>query len=117
MTTIRQKLKTIAKEKWTIKAFVAKEALTRSVEDIEHFFRDLVRNWCVCWMVNSLIYYSQTHKFFDKYYYEIIDVIEELVNNWWEIDIAGEDIKNKFAWLCFENVAYNIATEELGLEI
>lgn len=117
MTTIRQKLKTIAKEKWTIKAFVAKEALARSVEDIEYFFIDLARNWCVCWMVNSLIYYSQTHKFFDKYYYEIIDIIEELSNEWWEIDIAGEDIKNKFAWLCFENVAYDLATNDLRLEI
>lgn len=117
MTTIRQKLKKIAKEKWTIKAFVAKEALNRTAEYIEPFFKDLANYWCVSWMVKSLIRYTQTHKFFDKFYYEIMDLVEELVNDWWEIDIAGEDIKNKFSWLCFENVAYSLATDDLGLEI
>lgn len=29
-------------------------------------------------MVGSLIWYTDTHRFFDRYYYEIIDILEDL---------------------------------------
>lgn len=29
-------------------------------------------------MVGSLIYYSDTHRFFDTHYYEIMDIVEDL---------------------------------------
>jgi hypothetical protein len=66
-------------------------------------------------MVNSLIYYYQTHKFFDKYYGDIIYIYEELECSGLPIKLNGVDIKNAFAWACFEHVAYKIATEDLGL--
>lgn len=115
MATIRQKLLDIAQEEWTIRSEVAKEALTRSAKDIEFFFQSLARYGCVSWWVDSLIRYSQTHKFFDVYYYEIIDIIEEIECFWIPLVLWWEDIKNKLSWLCFEHVAYKIATEDLGL--
>lgn len=68
-------------------------------------------------MVRSLIYYTDTHKFFDEYYEEIQDVLEEQEDYWLVFKWNGSDLKNQLAWLAFEEVARNIATEELRLEI
>jgi hypothetical protein len=62
-----------------------------------------------------LVYYSDTHAFFDKHY----DEIEELRGDWEDsvgqpLAIKG-DLKNFLAWFAFEEVAYQMA-EELGFE-
>ncbi|MGB1216038.1 MAG: DUF7222 domain-containing protein [Pikeienuella sp.] len=62
-----------------------------------------------------MVYYSDTHAFFDKHY----DEIEELRDDW--EDSVGQplaikdDLKNFLAWFAFEEVAYQMA-EELGFE-
>jgi hypothetical protein len=66
-------------------------------------------------MVSSLIYYSDTHKFFDTHYYEVMEIVEDLANNGFKIEVTGEDIKNKLAWLAFEEEAWKIANNDLRL--
>ena len=118
MRNYRKILSTIAyKEEWSIRAFVAKEALCRDYADIKHFFKDLFRYWCISWMVNSLIRYTDTHRFFDEHYDEIQEVLEEQEEIWLDFKWNGSDLKNQLAWLSFEHVAWNIANIDLRLEI
>lgn len=99
-----------------IKALVAKEDLDYTSEHITSFFNDLFRYGCISGMISSLIYYVDTHKFYDTFYYEI----EELRQNYEEnmdypLTIQG-DLKNFMAWWSFEYTAYQLANE-LGLEV
>ena len=62
-------------ERDTLKQEVIEEALEYdSDDDIKCFFSDLLQHGCVSGMVGKLIYYTDTHAFYDKYY----DDIEEL---------------------------------------
>lgn len=85
-------------------------------DDIKDFFNDLFRSGCSSGMIGGLIYYKDTHRFYDEYY----DEIEEMRLEWEES--TGEklypdgDLKNWFAWFAFEETARKIA-EEIGLEI
>lgn len=65
-------------------------------------------------MVSRLIYYTDTHAFFDRHY----DEIEEMRQDWEDsvgqpLEIKG-DLKNGLAWFAFEEVAYQMM-ENLGL--
>lgn len=116
MKNLKKALATIAhNEPWTIRACVAEEA-SRDPEYITHFFRDLAHHGCISGMVSSLIWYRDTHKFFDTYYHEIMEILEDLTDQWIKIEFTGEDLKNRLAWLAFEQVAWDM-TYELGLEI
>ena len=118
MKNIKKALSVIAlREAGSIRACVAEEALKNSPDYLVWFFRDLANYGCVTWMVWSLIYYSQTHAFFDAHYYEIMEILWDLNDQWLEITFTGEDLKNRLAWLAFEDVAYNMAQNDLGLEI
>ncbi|MDI1256736.1 MAG: hypothetical protein PSV16_11615 [Flavobacterium sp.] len=65
-------------------------------------------------MIEKLVYYHDTHKFYDTHYYEIEELREELENSFGEPLQAKGDLKNWFAWMAFEETARFIA-EELGL--
>ncbi|WP_428743764.1 DUF7222 domain-containing protein [Sulfurimonas sp.] len=57
-------------------------------------------------MVPSLIYYKDTHEFYDKHYEEIEELRAELEEQGIEINIPSHsDLKNFFAWLSFEERA------------
>lgn len=91
----------------TLKAFVAQEALEQ--EDIKAFFSDLQQHGCISGMISPLIYYSDTHQFFDDYYYEIEELREEFEDSIGEpIKITG-DLKNTLAWFAFEETAHQLA--------
>lgn len=62
-------------------------------------------------MVGSLIYYKDTHAFYDTYYNAIEDIRWELEEEGIEIDLKDQDLKNYLAWLAFEHTAYNIYNE------
>ena len=89
---------------------------SRNYEDIECFFKDLLNNGCQCWMIWSLIYYTDTHKFFDDNYYEIEEMRLELQENWCLEQLPESDYKNYFAWLSFEETARKIV-DYIGIEI
>ncbi len=79
-------------------------------DDPRNFFEDLAQHGCISGMISSLIYYSDTHKFYDTHYEEIEDVRKEL-----NITIDPDnDLKNHLAWMAFEYKA-NILVQELGL--
>ena len=97
----------------SLKAAVAQEAL--DYDNPEIFFHDLLSHGCVSGMVGSLIYYADTHVFYDKHYSEIELLREEYEDSIGEpIKIKG-DLKNYLAWFAFELTAYQL-TQELGLD-
>ena len=113
---LRKQLQNIIEEQYprNIKTEVAEEAL--SCDDIQRFFEDVLHHGCRCGMICSLIYYSDTHNFFDAYYDEIEELREE-----WEYSVGEPvkiegDLKNCLAWFAFEETAYQMAND-LGLEI
>lgn len=85
-------------------------------EERQVFFSDLLQHGCVSGMVNDLIYYSDTHTFFDRFYEEIEELREEWEENTGEpIKIKG-DLKNDLAWFAFEETVYQLSSElELDL--
>ncbi len=62
-------------------------------------------------MISKLDYYSDTHKFFDKYYYEIEELRYELVQSLGYTLQPNGDLENWHAWLTFEETARQIANE------
>lgn len=75
------------------------------------FFQELLEHGCVSGMVNSLIYYHDTHAFFDQHYEEIEALREEFEHDQGvPLDISG-DLKNALAWFSFELVAYRLAND------
>jgi len=97
----------------SIKAAVAREALSH--ESPVSFFKDLARIGCVSGMVGSLIYYHQTHAFFDNHYAEIEELRIEFESEVQPLLIHG-DLKNTLAWFAFEEVSFRLA-EELNLGV
>ena len=114
-TKIRLHLEMIVEnEPQTLRAAVAREALNH--DDPAEFFSDLQNHGCVSGLVSSLIYYTDTHAFFDKYYEEIEDLrCEYEEETGVQINIQ-HDLKNFLAWFAFEETAYQMASE-LELEI
>ena len=62
-------------------------------------------------MVSSLIYYTDTHAFFDKHYDEIEEMREEFEDGTGQPLTIKGDLKNFLVWFAFEEVAYRIAVE------
>ena len=67
-------------------------------------------------MVGSLIYYSDTHAFFDTHYDQVEELREEFEDSIGEPFPIKRDLKNNLAWFTFEQVAYTMANE-LEMEI
>ena len=114
---IREKLEFIIQnDPRTIRAQVAQEAIDYGSESITVFFNDLFRYGCISGMITSLIYYVDTHNFYNMYYNEIEELREIHETSIGEpLNIEG-DLKNFMAWFAFEETAYQLANE-LGLEI
>lgn len=102
-------------EPGTIRAAVAEEALDYHSEPMA-FFHDLQNCGCACGLVGSLIYYADTHDFFDAHYDEIEELREEYESNMGEAIRLKGDLKNFYAWFAFEETAYRMALDDLELE-
>jgi hypothetical protein len=112
---LKKKLqKVLAENLNTIKASVIQEALNSS--PIYDFFHDLLNYGCASGMISSLIYYSDTEKFFDTHYEEVMDLKTEFEESTGESMKIPHQLKNHLAWFAFEQVAYDLA-DFLGLEI
>lgn len=58
-------------------------------------------------MVYSLIYYKDTHEFYEKHYDEIEAMRYELAEQGIDIQIPShDDLKNFFAWLGAQGTVY-----------
>lgn len=107
----------VEKEPNTIRAFVAQEALDYHNDNPAQMFADLSQCGCQCGTIGSLIYYVDTHAFFDRFYDEIEELREQYEDDMGEpLRIKG-DLKNWFAWFAFEETAYRMANDDLGLEL
>jgi len=94
-----------------LKATVAQIALEH--DNPEMFLSDVLAHGCISGVVGSMIYYRDTHAFYDHHY----DEIEELRLDWQAetgqpIEIKG-DLKNFLAWFAFEHTAF-VLMHELG---
>ena len=114
---LKNKLQAIADTKgFSIEKEVALEALNIYPEELGVCFSNILNYGCITGIVGSLIFYTNTHAFFDTHY----DQIEELRHEYEEnigmpLNIKG-DLKNDLARFAFEQTAHNMA-QELGLEI
>ena len=107
MKTKLQKL--LEDNQGTITEAVINEALNYWYDNPKHFFEDVLQYGCQWGTVSSMIYYTDTHKFYDTHYNEIEDIRLELQEEWiiWNKPIDS-DIKNYYSWLAFEKVTYDI---------
>ena len=80
-------------------------------DDTKVFFSDLLNYGCVTGMVGSLIYYSDTHAFFDTHYDHIQEALQEYEANHGEPFKIKGDLKNSLAWFAFEYSAYKLTSE------
>ncbi len=62
-------------------------------------------------MVSSLIYYEDTHTFYDKHYEEIEELRTEYESSTGESLKINNDLKNFLAWFAFEYVANELVNE------
>jgi hypothetical protein len=105
-------LKDIKAEKGTIKELVLKDA----EGDID-YIKDIANNGCQGGGCNGLIYYEDTHNFYNKYAEEIDELLEELneESGYNVIDnmkrMGQTDLRNFLSWLAYEVNAQNIMTE------
>ncbi len=102
----KQLITLLEKENCRLRSAVIIEALEH--EDIPAFFKDLLQYGCQSGIVSSMIYYTDTHKFFDKYYEEIETLRFELEQVGQNMQPQG-DLKNWYAWKMFEETAWIIA--------
>ncbi len=94
----------------SLRSEVAQEAL-KDESQIENFFKDITQYGCSGGMVNKLIYYYDTHKFYDTYYEEIEELRFELEESMGTFLHPQGDLKNWYAWMAFEETARVIASE------
>lgn len=114
MTKHKKALKAIAKEKGTIRAEVAQDALYS--ENVETYFRDLLQHGCQSGMVSGLVYYTDTKAFYIRHIDEIDELREEMEQSIGEPIEIGHPVYNWLAWFGYEETARKIA-DELGIEI
>ena len=115
--TITRQLQAItAEEPNTIRAYVAHEALDIWPENPAEMFEGLARNGCVSGWVSSLVWYTDTHAFYDRFYDEIEELREDYEASIGEPLRINGDLKNWLAWFAFEETAYRMAND-VGLEL
>lgn len=117
-------------EEWEAKSPLHERVISEIVEDSEDYDGETLKerllgrlddisNGLVNGNVGSLIYYSDTVAFFDKYYDDIWDIIQDLVDNGLEplesikqhcdeteILMCSDTVKNWVAWMVYEEIAY-----------
>lgn len=108
--SIKRHLKSIiSKSPNTIQAIAAKEALDYHCP--KAFLEDVTQYGCASGVVSRLIYYSDTHQFFDDHYEEINELrsdFEDETSTTLKID---GDLKNYLAWFAFESVCFKLLNE------
>ncbi len=116
-SALREKLLLVLEnETSSLKCAVAQEALDQEADYFHSFFSDLLTHGCVSGWIGSLVYYNQTHAFYDKHYDEIEELRIDYEENLGQPIKVGSDYKNFMAWFAFEETAYQLANE-LGLDI
>lgn len=79
------------------------------------WLKGLLQHGCVSGWVSGMIYFWETHTFFDRHYDEIEDLRHDYEDNVGEPLRIRHDLKNDLAWFAYEETAYRIA-QDLGIE-
>lgn len=113
---VRTQLQNVAaKQLLSIRKQVALDALNCGYE-LSSYFKDLLSHGCASGMVTGLIYYCDTHTFFDSHYDEIEELRDAYEDETGSPILIKGDLKNFLAWFAYEHVAYLLANE-LEIEI
>lgn len=114
MSNIREVLEQrLENESNQLVKYVIEDVLSQNESDMENYMQDVQRHGCMSGMVSSLIYYDDTHKFFDDYYNEIEDLRIEMLEQGIDfLEYIGEnDLKNHMAWMAYEETMRKVADE------
>lgn len=107
---LKQQLQNLKGES-ELKDYVIDSILNNDDDYVENYIKDVITYGCVNGAVPELIYYSDTHAFYDKFYDDIEILREEYEEQLGEpITIKG-DLKNFFAWFAYEQTCYQIAND------
>lgn len=114
--TVREYLKKVVKNEIVgIRVEIAEYVLeyTSSDEEAKRLLDDICTNGCASGAVPTMIYYEDTHDFFDRHYGEIMELRE-----YYEYDPPFDvDYKNHMAWFAYEERAHELRDEVEDLEI
>ena len=106
----------IDEEVWTMRGFVAEEALKRKPH-IELFFIKLEKTGCASWLIESLMKYRDTYLFFNEHYREIFQLaLDNNDDEEWFL-FQWNDLPRSIVRLAVEQVARDMARNDLGLDI
>lgn len=92
-----------------IRKTVVQEAL--DYHNPKNFFQDLLNHGCQSGMVGGLVYYKDTHAFFEENYSEIEEIRTDYEFETGQELIVVGDLKNFLAWFAFERTAQLLADE------
>lgn len=109
---IREKLtKRLNNEKNALIRYVISDILDK--ENVMQYMEDVLYHGCVSGVVGGLIYYHDTHKFYDDYYDEIeklrLNLLEQGIDMFEHI--GENDFKNHMSWMAYEETVRQIAEE------
>lgn len=94
-----------------IKGVVATDTLDNEGYELG-YLRDVTSQGCVSGSCSGLIYYADTHAFYDKYSNECDKILEELEDSTGEgFRFNGQDVRNTLAWLGYEERARELLDE------
>lgn len=107
---LKEKLYEMKSNSEGIELFVINDILDNcnTNEEISYYIHNVLNYGCSSGCVSSLIYYSDTDKFFHKYSEEILAILDDLNK---EYEIPFEINSNNLAWLGYEETIKYIATE------
>ncbi|MED4342848.1 hypothetical protein [Bacillus licheniformis] len=72
------------------------------------FAQDVLNHGCISGVVTEMIYYKDTHAWFDTYYDEIQELAEQYELETGEKLHWNGDLKNWFAWFSFERITFEL---------
>jgi len=105
-----KKLSEIKAEDLTIKARVLADA-----DGEVDYIREVAEHGCSGGSCSGLIYYSDTHAFYNEYASEIDDILQDIKDQTGESILATAethgDLRNYLAWLAYEYTAQEIMRE------
>ncbi len=115
-TSYQNQLETIINDNPnSIESAVAQTALVYNEDDdIYNFFQNLLQYGCISGMVSELVYYCDTHTFYDLHYAQIEEIRRSYEQETGMPIHTENDYKNHMAWFTYEYVAYQIA-QKLGV--
>lgn len=77
-------------------------------DDTEAFFSDLMYGGCQSGLIGELIYYTDTHAFYDRHSDEIDALKDDYENDTGDTLRINGDVRNFLAWFAFERVALEL---------